>query len=114
MKKNGVMRRNEFPRCELGTCLAASSPHIAVFGLAIPHLHHHLVFTIENTHLTIQIGADHPLALGVEVAGHAHVLLVFDCLHVSAVQCEGLNPSVAAVSHGQKRLFSASVNPEAM
>ena len=79
VEKNGVMRRDEFAWRELLSCLAASRSHIAVFGFAISECHYHLVLTINDTYLTIQIRAYHPLALSVEVARHSHVLLVFNC-----------------------------------
>jgi hypothetical protein len=58
------------------------------------------MFAIEDTNLTVQIRTNHPRALCVEVAGHAHVLLVFNCSQMSTIECEGLNPSVAAVGNG--------------
>src|SRR5215469_124142 len=108
------MRRDELSRLKLRTCLAAARPHIAIFRLAIPQLRHHLVFTIENTDLAIKIRTHHPPALGMEVAGHPHVLLVFDCLQMGAVKREDLNSSIATISHGQKRRFSTGVNPKTM
>src|SRR5579862_4685195 len=108
------MRRDELSRRILRAQLAPSRSHIAIFGLAISQLRHHLVFTIENTHLAIKIRANHPLALCMKIAGHAHVLLIFDCLQVSAIDCKGLNSSVAAIGHGQNRSLSARIDPKTM
>lgn len=88
--------------------------HIAIFRLAVSQLRHHLAFTIENAYLAIKIWTDHPLALCVKVAGHAHVLLIFDCLQVGAIDGKDLNPSVAAIGHGQNRRLSARINPKTM
>src|ERR1700722_3295369 len=105
------MRRNEFSGRKLSARLTASRSHVPVFRFAVPQLSDHRIVAIENAHLTIQIRAHRPLALGVEVAWHSHVLLVFDCLQMDAVKGEGLNSSVTAVSHGENRHLSTKIDP---
>src|SRR5947209_2369610 len=99
VKKNRVVRRDEFSGSKLRTGLAAARSHFAIFRLAIPQLRHHVELTIENTHLAVQIGAHHPLTLSVEVAGHSQMRLIFNGPQVSAVEGERLNAAVSAIGH---------------
>src|SRR6202023_4339621 len=69
VEKDGIMRRDEFSGGKLRARLAAAWPHFAVLCLSVSKLRNHIELSIENTHLTIQIGAYHPLALSVEIAG---------------------------------------------
>src|SRR5205807_1345006 len=114
VKKDSVMRRDELSSRKLRTRLAPSRSHIAVLCFAVAQLHNHVVFSIKNAHLTIQIGADHPLALSMEVAGHTKPGLVFDRFQMIALEGESLNSAVSAIGHYQKRSFATRIDPLSM
>lgn len=92
---------NKFSGREFLTRLATSRAYFAVFRLAISQLCDHFVFSIEDAHLAIEIGADHPISLRMEITRHAHVILVFDRPQMSAFERENLDAAVASIRHGQ-------------
>src|SRR5581483_351295 len=94
--------------------LAAAGSHLPVLSLTVSQLRNHVEAAIENAHLTVQIGTQHPVALCVEIAGHAQVRLVFDRAQMLAVECERLNAAVSAVGDDQQRRFSPKVDPLAV
>src|SRR6266850_8281684 len=57
VQEDSVMRRDEFSGRKLRTRLAAARSHFTILSLSISKLHHHVELPIENTYLTIQIGA---------------------------------------------------------
>src|SRR5205807_852341 len=114
VQKDSIMRRDEFSGSKLCTRLAAARSHFAILSFSISQLGHHVELPIENTYLTIQIGAYHPLTLSMEIAGHPQVRLVLNRPQVSAVKRESLNAAVSAVCYNQQRLLSTGVQPESV
>ena len=73
---------------------------------------YNVVIPIEDANLAVEIRANHPIALGVKVAGHSQMGFVFDGADVRAGQREGLNAAVSAVSDEQRRFFRAKIDPQ--
>src|SRR5712692_7716731 len=114
VQKDSIMRRDECSGSKLRARLAAARTHFAILSLSIAQLRNHLELAIENTYLTIQIGAHHPLTLGLKIARHSQVRLVLNRPQMNAVKCESLDAAVSAVSHNEHWRRSPWVHPLSM
>lgn len=112
MKKYCRMGSDELPRCEFVSCLFAARANFPIDRLPITELRDHLIVAIQNTHLAVEIGTNHPFVPGMKVARHAESRIVLDGLEMSAVQREGLYTPIPAVCYHQARLFTAWIHEE--
>ena len=106
------MRGDELARRKLAARLIAARAHLSVRRFTVAQLSYDVVIPIEDTNLAVEIRANHPIALGVKVAGHSQMGFVFDGADVRAGQREGLNAAVSAVSDEQRRFTRAKIDPQ--
>jgi len=110
VKKYRRMGSDELPRREFVSCLFAARADFPIDRLPITELRDNLIVAIQNTHLAVEIGTNHPFVPGMKVARHANSRIVLDGLEMSAVQREGLYTPIPAVCYHQARLFTACIH----
>src|SRR5262249_42015993 len=78
MQKDCSVRRNELAWCEFISRLPTSRTYFAVCRSAVAELSDNVIFAIEDAHLTVEVGANHPFTVGIEVTGHAQPRIILD------------------------------------
>src|SRR5205807_2924340 len=112
LKENSRVRGDELSRGKLAARLIAARAYLSVRRFAVAQLSYDVVIPVEDANLAVEIRANHPIALGVKVAGHSQMGFVLDCADVCAGQREGLNAAVSAVSDEQRWFFRAKIDPQ--
>ena len=108
------MWRDELSWRKFASRLISPRANLSVCGLAIAQLGDHFVLPIQDAHLTVEIRADHPLALNMKVTGHSQMGCILHGADMSTAERERLNAPIPAVGHQQHGFFASRIDPQAV
>src|SRR3984957_18068319 len=114
LEKDCRMRSDELARREFAAGLLAPRADFSIHSFAVTELRDDLVLAIENADLAVQVGANHPLALRIEVARHAQARIIFDRAEMFPAKIESLHTAVSAISNYEHGILSAQVHKQAV
>src|SRR6202044_1167917 len=94
--------RDELAWSKFASRLLAARTDFTVRGAAVAELRDNFVIAVENAHLAVQVRADHPFALRVEVARHTQPRVVLDGTKMLAIHAKGLQTTISAISNHEQ------------